>query len=62
MDEIGTPFCITVDYESVEERTPEYNTVTVRNRDDKSQKRVKVDKLAEFLGDAYGTTVNPTDA
>jgi glycyl-tRNA synthetase len=62
MDDIGTPYCITVDYKSVEEGTPEYNTVTVRNRDDKSQKRVKVDKLAEFLGDAYGTTVNPTGA
>jgi glycyl-tRNA synthetase len=43
-DEIGTPFCITVDYESLEK-----HDVTVRDRDSKEQVRVPVDALASFL-------------
>ena len=43
-DEIGTPFCITVDYESLEK-----HDVTVRDRDSKEQVRVPVDTLASFL-------------
>ncbi|QIO21310.1 glycine--tRNA ligase [Haloarcula sp. JP-L23] len=43
-DEIGTPYCVTVDYESVEE-----DTVTVRERDSTEQKRVSIDGLAETL-------------
>ncbi|MBI3394924.1 MAG: glycine--tRNA ligase [Spirochaetia bacterium] len=39
-DELGTPFCITVDYESKENQT-----VTVRERDSKAQERVKIDDL-----------------
>ncbi len=40
MDEAGTPFCITVDYE-----TKEDGCVTIRDRDTKDQKRVKMDDL-----------------
>ncbi|MDS0278962.1 glycine--tRNA ligase [Halomicroarcula sp. S1AR25-4] len=43
-DEIGTPYCVTVDYESVEE-----DTVTVRERDSTEQKRVSIDGLAETI-------------
>lgn len=43
-DEIGTPFCITVDYDSLED-----DSVTVRERDTKKQERVSVDKLDEYL-------------
>lgn len=43
-DEIGTPFCITVDYETLEN-----NTVTVRDRDTMEQKRVKVEDLESIL-------------
>ena len=43
-DEIGTPFCITVDYETLEN-----NTVTVRDRDTMEQKRVKIEDLDEAL-------------
>ena len=43
-DELGTPFCVTVDYD-----TKEDNTVTVRERDSKSQERVKIDELALYL-------------
>ncbi|MFB6116701.1 MAG: glycine--tRNA ligase [Candidatus Nanosalina sp.] len=45
-DEVGTPVCVTIDYETLEE-DPE--TVTVRDRDSTEQKRVKVEDLAEHL-------------
>ncbi|MDA3835989.1 MAG: glycine--tRNA ligase [Nanoarchaeota archaeon] len=45
-DEIGTPFCITIDDESLTEKT-----VTVRDRDTAEQKRVKIDELRYVLGD-----------
>ncbi len=45
-DEIGTPFCVTVDYESLED-----DTVTVRERDSTEQKRVAIDGLAETLAE-----------
>ena len=44
-DEIGTPFCITVDFDTVEKD----NTVTVRNRDTKAQPRVKAEDLENYL-------------
>jgi len=43
-DEIGTPFCITVDFQSREDRT-----VTVRNRDTTKQVRVNIDELRLYL-------------
>jgi glycyl-tRNA synthetase len=43
-DEIGTPFCVTVDHESLED-----NTVTVRDRDTWEQERVAIDQLHEYL-------------
>lgn len=43
-DEIGTPFCITVDFQTVEDQT-----VTVRERDSMEQTRVHVDKLTETI-------------
>ncbi len=49
MDEIGTPFCITVDYETVDTESPNHNTVTVRYRDEKKQERVKIEDVAAFL-------------
>ncbi|MDG5817999.1 glycine--tRNA ligase [Natronococcus sp. A-GB7] len=45
-DEVGTPFCVTIDYETVE---AEETTVTVRERDSTDQKRLSVDDLAETL-------------
>ncbi len=39
-DEIGTPYCITIDYETLEN-----DTVTVRDRDSMKQKRVKIEDL-----------------
>ena len=43
-DEIGTPFCVTVDHESLED-----NAVTVRDRDTWEQERVNVSDLKEYL-------------
>ncbi len=43
-DEIGTPFCVTVDHESLED-----NAVTVRDRDTWAQERIKVSELKEYL-------------
>ena len=43
-DAIGTPFCVTVDYDTLED-----NTVTIRDRDDLSQIRVSIDELKSKL-------------
>ncbi|MFN0279931.1 MAG: glycine--tRNA ligase [Pyrinomonadaceae bacterium] len=43
-DEIGTPFCVTVDHESLED-----NAVTVRNRDTWEQERIGTDALKDYL-------------
>ena len=43
-DEIGTPFCITVDFDSLEK-----GDVTIRNRDTMKQERVKIENLKEIL-------------
>ncbi len=43
-DEIGTPFCVTVDHESLED-----NAVTVRDRDTWNQERVKISELKTYL-------------
>ncbi|MFB1064412.1 glycine--tRNA ligase [Natrinema sp. H-ect4] len=45
-DEVGTPFCVTVDYESIEQ---EDGGVTVRERDSTEQKRLPIDELPETL-------------
>src|SRR6476620_5047909 len=44
-DEIGTPWCVTVDHQSVEDRT-----VTIRDRDTLEQERVAIDELPALLG------------
>jgi len=49
MDEVGTPFCVTVDGETVDPSSPNHDTVTVRARDSKSQERWAVEALAERL-------------
>jgi glycyl-tRNA synthetase len=43
-DEIGTPFCVTVDFDSLEDQA-----VTVRDRDTMTQDRVGIDALADYL-------------
>jgi glycyl-tRNA synthetase len=48
-DEAGTPFCITVDFDGVESEGED--TVTIRYRDDMSQKRIAADRVAEAVRD-----------
>lgn len=43
-DEIGTPYCVVIDFDSLED-----DSVTVRHRDSTTQERVKVDQLIEML-------------
>ena len=43
-DEIGTPYCMTVDFQTLDD-----DTVTIRNRDTAKQERAKVNKLSEVL-------------
>ncbi len=43
-DEIGTPYCVTVDFETLEK-----NDVTIRDRDTMEQERVKIENLISFL-------------
>jgi glycyl-tRNA synthetase len=45
-DEIGTPYCVTVDFETIEKD----NMVTVRDRDSGNQERVKIEDLKEYFG------------
>jgi glycyl-tRNA synthetase len=45
-DAIGTPFCITVDHQTLED-----NTVTIRHRDSMKQERVAADQLDKIIGE-----------
>ena len=49
-DEIGTPFCITVDFQTVgDDKTPADNCVTVRERDSMEQVRIPVDQVKDYI-------------
>jgi glycyl-tRNA synthetase len=43
-DEIGTPFCITVDFDTLQD-----NAVTIRNRDTKQQERVNISEIIGYI-------------
>ena len=43
-DEIGTPFCVTIDYKSMEDEK-----VTIRDRDTMNQERIEIGKLRDYL-------------
>jgi len=43
-DEIGTPFCVTVDFETLDDQA-----VTIRERDDMTQDRVAIDGVSDYL-------------
>ena len=45
-DEIGTPFCVTIDFETLDDQA-----ATVRDRDTMAQDRVGIGRLAEYLRD-----------
>jgi glycyl-tRNA synthetase len=48
-DEIGTPYCVTFDFDSLDD-----NAVTVRERDSMAQDRVSIDQLETYLADHLG--------
>ena len=43
-DAIGTPYCVTIDDETLNS-----NTVTIRNRDTMEQETIKIDDLVEYI-------------
>lgn len=47
LDEAGTPFCVTVDFDTIEQD----QKVTIRHRDDMSQVRVDIDKVGDVIRD-----------
>ncbi|MGC8580620.1 MAG: glycine--tRNA ligase [Candidatus Micrarchaeia archaeon] len=59
MDEIGIPFCITVDYETINKDSNNYDTVTVRFRDDKKQIRLPVAELNRFISAQLEPNLSP---
>jgi glycyl-tRNA synthetase len=50
-DEVGTPFCVTVDFESLDDRA-----VTVRDRDSMAQDRVGIERLVDYLDERLPRT------
>jgi glycyl-tRNA synthetase len=48
-DAIGTPYCITVDHDTIDD-----NAVTLRDRDTMQQERVPIEKLSQFIEDKVG--------
>ncbi len=49
-DEIGTPLCVTVDFQTVgDDKTPADGCVTVRDRDTMEQVRLPIDQLKAYL-------------
>ena len=48
-DELGTPYCVTVDFDSLDDRA-----VTVRDRDTMAQDRVSLDRLVGYLAERLG--------
>ncbi|MDH3731853.1 MAG: glycine--tRNA ligase, partial [Acidimicrobiia bacterium] len=51
-DEIGTPFCVTIDFDTLDDRQ-----VTVRDRDSMAQDRIPIDKVVAYLEDKFGGAV-----
>jgi len=55
-DEIGTPFCVTVDHQTLEDRT-----VTIRDRDTTNQVRVEIDRLVDVLKELLSSEKDITE-
>lgn len=47
-DEVGTPYCVTVDFDSLTD-----NAVTVRDRDSMKQERIKIEELRDYLREKF---------
>ncbi|TCD54004.1 glycine--tRNA ligase [Alloscardovia theropitheci] len=51
-DEIGTPLCITVDFDTIDD-----HAVTIRDRDTMNQERVALDKVADYVAERVGNSM-----
>lgn len=47
-DEVGTPYCITVDFDTLED-----NTVTIRDRDAMEQIRININEIENWMKDKF---------
>ena len=47
-DEVGTPYCVTVDFETLED-----HAVTVRERDTMKQERISLDAISSYLSERF---------
>ena len=47
-DEVGTPYCITVDFDTLED-----NTVTIRDRDTMEQIRININEIENWMKDKF---------
>ena len=45
-DELGTPYCVTIDFDTIEDKA-----VTIRDRDTMKQDRVNIDQLINYLSE-----------
>ena len=52
-DEVGTPLCITVDHQSLED-----NQVTIRDRDTMEQERVPIAEIEKIIGSKLGLAIS----
>ena len=53
MDEIGTPYCLTVDYQTLDDET-----ITIRERDTMDQSRLSISKLENHLSTLFNLKSN----
>ena len=53
MDEIGTPYCLTVDYQTLDDET-----ITIRERDTMNQSRISISKLENHLSTLFNLKSN----
>ncbi len=51
-DEIGTPLCLTVDFDTIESGD-QYDSVTIRHRDTCAQERIPIERLKDYFSDYY---------
>jgi len=48
-DEAGTPYCVTIDFDTLGEKPELLDTVTIRHRDDGHQERIKISELRDWM-------------
>ena len=56
LDEAGTPFCVTIDFDGLDD-----DTVTVRHRDTMDQERISVGQLGRYLHDHMNSWQTPEE-